>query len=360
MPPAFPFCPQLRGQQPKKAQHRMKETNTIETLDLKLLKNSVLFRIKTHCMGNERKFKLSEKAVEAIAGKESQASNLPADATEDQKMEAERMKKAAERLRGSKKLINVKEFDAINSFLAKFGQRIKDKYVNPSFIDEGLYAVKREAVPALVEEIGLAQTELEKNLVPALVKAYAAEVLEARKILNGAFNPADYPTEASLPSKFGIDYRIVNLGVPEGLPPEIREQEEAKLKKSFEDAAAAINRILYTGFAEIIDHMVDRLTPAAEGARKKTFEYTTIENFLEFIESFKNKNVFDDGTLAGMVAKAKDILETVGQKPKDMANRLRDYQGLRERVRKEFETVKTELDKTIQELPERSIDLSEE
>lgn len=229
-------------------------------LNVALLKNCVLFRLKIQCFGNRRKGDLSDGAVEQIIGKpEPGLSDLE---------QNERIAKAKRQLKLGKALIKSDELDALKEFQTSVRNNLLSRYCNRSFIDEGLYAVKADVVPKVEAEIKDAIARLQAEFVPALIAKYPQQVDEARKVFNGQFREKDYPLSTDLPELFGFSYRWVKLDVPEGLPPEIREQEEKKLRDTYQQAQEAIQGALWAEFAKFLEHVTDRLEPGADGKRK--------------------------------------------------------------------------------------------
>lgn len=343
----------------------------MNTIDCALLKNCVLIRLKSQCWANSRKLAMPKKAVEAIMdeGDKGTVDGSP----EFEEKRKGRLEELQKRVKGSKTLIEAKEYDALCSYLTSARNSIMNRYVVPSFLDDGVYAVKMEALPDLERDIEAARKEMAGNLIPDLLKVYPDKVLEARQLWNGAFKAAEYPgvkdegngsvsiDTKPLASRFNLKFAYWAINVPEGLPPEIREREEKKLRDAYAQAEAKIVEMLYTGFQELVNHLVDRLTPNADGT-KKTFQYSTFQNMVEFIGTFQNKNVFNDVKLASLVAQAQDIISTVGtpgMKPEDMAKRVRDYDSVRNRTAEQFKGLKGEVDKMIGEMPIRSFDFSE-
>lgn len=329
-------------------------------INVALLKNCVLVRLKTASFGNTRKVEVTRSIAEKTLGER------PGDIT-DEDWE-KKIGEALTRLRANKKLIVCNELEAIESFLSKFRSSLLQRYCNPSFIDDGLYAVlnvsRDESQPSpllrMIEDIKAARERLENELIPAFKAIYPAKVDEARKLWNGNFQEKHYPKVEDIGKYFAIRYRVVQLDVPEGLPPEIRAEEEKKLRDEFEKARVQIVEALWTEFQTLVNHVVDRLTPGADGKRK-VFQEGTIENIRGFIEAFGNRNAFNDARLANAVERAKQILDNLGGKGgESVAQRLRDFEAVRNKTAEAFGALKTEVDKGITELPGRSFQFDEE
>jgi hypothetical protein len=332
--------------------------------DCNLLKKAALFRLACPCWGNTRKGTMSREAAATLIGRR---------VGEDDQQFEDRLTKAMRLLGITKQLVDVPEFAKLQKYLSGVRTDVLDQYANPSFIMDGLYSVKLEIIPRAISAMEAYKSTLRPEYVNPFLRVFERAVLETKSVLNGQFRPADYPGASLdaagnlvfdpevLAARFNVDWQFVTFSVPDGLSPELREEEERKLKARYTEAEQKITALLYTGFQRVASNMVDRLKPGADG-KAKTFQYTLVENALDFIKSFRAKNTFDDQQLAAMVAKAEEILQAVGdgKDPEAMAKRLRDYEGMRSRTAAAFEAVKAEVDKAVQDLPLRSVTFTED
>lgn len=322
-------------------------------IDCALLKNSSLIRIKVKGMGgNVRKVPVSKEAAEKLLGKQ-----LDGLDTEERE---KRIAIALIKLKASTTLIDCDELRAVTEYQSSFKKYIVDSFCNPSFIDEGWFTVTQTAVPALRKKFDIAQIELralvEKFIAVYPVRKAAAEIVWGEKACSGLIG---VDRMSRLLSQFVVDYRLTQLDVPEGLPPEIRAEEEAKLRKSFEDAQAAITGALWGQFKEFVDKIQERLTVTDDG-KKKIFRDTLFEDLAAFVSAFVNKNAFNDVRLAALVQQANDLIARVGGNDNaDKAQRMRDKEGLREQTAKAFADLATETEKAIAEKPERKFNFDE-
>lgn len=322
-------------------------------IDVKLLKNSVLFRLKNKCAwGNSGKVEVTDAIAEKMAG--------PGPLGESEVDKSQRIGDVKRRLKAGKKLIICPEYDRVKKFQTDTKDRLLTQYCNPSFLDDGLYAVRTSILPEVVEEVKRAQVQMQE-LIQQFLDVYSVAV-EGARVLGDQFNARNYPETEQLRNAFSIEYRVVQLDIPEGLPPEIRQEEEAKLRKSFEAAEQELTRALREGFASILTHVTDRLEPGPDGKRKG-FKDTLFVDFVEFVQSFQNKNVLGDAVLSGMVERAKTIWQNVangsGQDLSKAAQRVREIEPVRERALAELAKVKAELDKTIADMPSRAFDIED-
>jgi hypothetical protein len=321
-------------------------------IDAELLRNNTLFRLSSTAWGNTRKVALSDDALCKIVGLSDTDRETPEGAA--------KLKEASKRLNGSKTLVACPQYQAIKDFMATSKQEVLRRYCNPSFLDRGLYTVKNELVPEVAQLVDSLQPQIDV-LVTDFLAVYRAQKELDRGILNGQFRESDYPPESDVEKRFRVTYRFIQFSVPEGLPPEIRAQEEEKLRKAYADAQAAIVSALWSEFSELIDHIVDRLAPSENGSRKK-WNNTLLEGIAEFTTAFGNRNAFNDERLAGLVAKADAILKAAsrGSDIKTAAEWMRDYPKLREEASTAFRGLKDEVEKAVSEEPIRKFDFSEE
>jgi len=309
-----------------------------------MFKNIALFRLSISAWGNHAKGELSREAVAKLVGA------VPGETPEELEV---RINAAIKRLGLTKKLVECKEYDAIKTFLGGVSQTVKRMYSTPSFIEDGWFAVKLDIVDLLREYVKGAQAELRRVYIPAFVDVYAARIQEGREVLREQFKEKDFPSAESMAGKFNIQYRLLQFEVAEGLPPEIREEEERKLRESFTEARKQIVELLWTEFAGAVDHIVDRLKPTEDGKRKK-FGDKLFDNLVEYLEAFANRNPFRDEQLTALVDKAKGILKASNLNGKPLGEQMKTYEGNRRATRAAFEELKGELTKGITELPGRS------
>lgn len=323
-------------------------------IDCKLLKNNVLFRLKNSCKwGNTAKIKLTETAVQSLIG--------PAPLTMNADEAADRLAKAMSRLKGGQRLLQSPEYDAIRTFQQETKKRILGTYCNPSFIDDGLFTVKLESLPAVIDELKRAQEHLKLFLVTAFADALPEQMAAARPVLGELFNEKFYPQADKLAAMFDITYRVVQLDIPEGLPPEIREEEERKLRETYAQAEQAIREALYSEFQTFLDHIVERLTPGDDG-KKKRFNGDILGGLSVFVGAFNNRNTFDDARLAELVARAQTIVASASNGDADIkatGERLRTDEMLRTGVASALAGIQKEVEATIATLPSRAIELED-
>lgn len=316
-----------------------------QTIDAEKFKNLLFFRLKLSSWGNRRQGDIRQVK------------------TSD---DAEQDAKTKERLNISKMLVKCPELAAILRAQTELKNWCLSRSM-PSFIDEGLFCVKPSETTQFEAKLNFESKRITNELMPELVRVFPAAVVQARRDLNGQFDLRDYPGMAQtsdgrltlefpdqLTTKFAIAWRWIAFAVPEGLPPEIREAEIAKMQASMNEASDSILNALRVGFQELIAHATERLTPAGPGEKKKIFRDSLIGNLAEFCETFNARNLMNDAELAALVAQAQTILTNADP------NTLRDSAKARANIRTQFTAIKEKLDGMITTAPVRKFNLDEE
>jgi hypothetical protein len=256
------------------------------------------------------------------------------------------------RLSLSKRLIKSPEYKAIRTAQHELKAWCMERCM-PSFLKDGIFIVDLKQVTEFEIELAKAKANIRDILVPAFITAYPAQVNESREALGNLFIESDYPSVEQLRHSFNLRWSWISFSIPDTLPPGIREQEIAKLKKQVQDAQIEIIATLRASAGDLVSHMIERLTPDASG-KKKVIKDAFIDNFHDFFDTFDAKNLMDDTELAETVGRARALLENVS------ADGLRGSADLRQNILNSFENIKTETDKLIEEMPSRMFDFDEE
>ena len=96
---------------------------------------------------------------------------------------------------------------------------------------------------------------------------------------------------------------------------------------------------------DMVNHIVERFS---NGGTAKVYRDTTVENFYDFFETFKSRNIFEDNALAEIVEKAQGILKG---KP---AGIFRENDSMKKQVRTGMKKIQGEIDELF-EKPRRKI-----
>jgi hypothetical protein len=276
-------------------------------------------------------------------------------------IETEELSESAnpEMIRVSKQILTSEEYDAIGSLDGEVRRFIEIKSA-PSPFKKGTYLFAPPDTDdrrALLEDVDSTLEDYRfrrRILVDRFMEVYLGKVEEAQQTLGTFFRRSDYHEESYVRNSFRMYTRWLQVTVPvalASLSPAILEREELKARRLMEETAEEIQSALRESMQRLVARMVDRLTPDADG-KKKRFYDSTIANVTEFLDTFSARNITGDQPLAALVEKAKAVLAGVG--PDD----VRSNEGMRDAIRKNFESVDKALEGLVKR-PSRRITLDE-
>jgi len=213
---------------------------------------------------------------------------------------------------------------------------------------QGMVFIPKEMISRVDAKLELYKSDFNKT-----VEEFLGNYEQLREVamvyLGELFNELDYPVDVR--SKFSISWRFVILDVPNGntgiLAPEVYEREKEKFIQTMEEARELAIQSLREEFGGMIDRITERFTNG-NGSKQKIFKNGTVNNFYEFFETFKERNIFKDDQLAELVERAKSILG--GQS----AESIRSNDQVKEQIKAGMEDV----EKTMAEIlsmPRRKI-----
>ncbi|MCC7421812.1 MAG: hypothetical protein IT428_16155 [Planctomycetaceae bacterium] len=221
--------------------------------------------------------------------------------------------------------------------------------------EKGIRLMKRDKIPDFETAMAGYRTEL-AEAIAELSKALDAVVQSARANLGDLFNAADYPSAESLASIFRFDFDYPSLAVPEYLKqlnPMLYEAESRRLESRLQEAVAQNEQELAVELNEMVEHLIERLTPGEDGKQKKLNKSAT-EGFAEFFQRFRAVNVSGNAQLEGLIAQAEAAVQ--GADP----SQLRKDAGLRQAFRERLATVQQTLSGVIVERPARMFSFDDE
>jgi hypothetical protein len=167
--------------------------------------------------------------------------------------------------------------------------------------------------------------------------------------LGDLFNEMDYPVDVK--SKFGFMWRFIILDVPDGtagiLAPEVYEREKDKFVRTMEEARELAIQSLREEFGGMIARITERFSNGHDG-KPKVFKNGTVNNFYEFFETFRERNIFKDDHLAELVERAQAVLGG------ESAESIRSSEQLKERIRADMEDVEKAMAEVLS-MPRRKI-----
>jgi hypothetical protein len=211
-------------------------------------------------------------------------------------------------LKGRKHLIDPETLAPVRS-MAKRARAKIEKYTL-SFPINGLILVPKDRITDV--EDSLRESEVEFwEAVEKFVDQYFEARYQAELNLGEYYNDADYPVE--IRAKFGFVWRFLALDTPgKGsiLTPEMYERERERFLEMMEETRQNAVLLLRAEYAKFVGHLIERLEPDADGS-KKMMKSSSLERFQEFLDLFKDRNLFEDNELEALVAKTRGLVNGV-------------------------------------------------
>jgi len=257
----------------------------------------------------------------------------------------------SEWVKGKKLLINPELLGPIKTSIQKARQLLAKSAL--PFPVTGLYLVPKDSIVDVDGQLSLIQQEFVSK-VDSFVSFYDEAREEAKMVLGNLFTETDYPF--NIKSKFRFDWRFVLIDIPNKasiLSPELYAREKEKFGALMEEAKELSMVALREEFQDVVSHMVERLSGNGNG-KTKTIKSNMVNRFNEFLDSFKDRNLFNDDTLAELVNQARSALNTM-QNPYAL-----NYNHVaRKRFSSEMNTLKTAIDQSIEDMPRRRIRMND-
>jgi len=256
----------------------------------------------------------------------------------------------------SKELLDEASYKEIVSYDAYIRRWLQERAVPPyGTFRPGVYRVP----VALVAEL---DAMLERfagfrdRYVKLFLAAYPQAVTEAKSRLRGLYAQEDYPSVERVAKAFKFEYQYMAMAVPGQLADisiDMLQREQAKAREQADAEIEQIRMAMREAFGTLMEHAADRLKVDRQG-KKQIFRDSLVKNLEEFFAYFTARNIVQDNELSGMVERARLILKGVD------AETLRSDDGARNRVRKGLTEIRAEMDRNLEDMPTRRIQLSED
>jgi hypothetical protein len=259
---------------------------------------------------------------------------------------------AKKRVSLTKRLLECSEYQAIKSLDGHAGRWFAEHSV-PSLFRNGVYAVPltimNQWTEYLEEYQGLRQT-----LVAAFYSAYNMARWDAEGELGPLFRLEDYPDAETVESKFSIEIRYLELGVPGKLAliaPEAFAKAQAELNASIEQGKAHIESILCQEAVEFVQGLRGALQGLDDGTLKRFYD-SHIEKIVEWSSLFLDaRNVTGFTELADVAERIKAVALGCD------TGALKKFAFIRKDVKAELDGALTTLKGLMEARPGRKMDL---
>lgn len=250
----------------------------------------------------------------------------------------------------SKVLFWNKALNAIWNLDVAMDARLKT-YCLPSPFKRGIYLLPVSLVPT-VDQLLVEHSAARQSLVQnEFRKSYEPSILEAKEALGPRFNPADYLTLEEAVQKFSYNWSYKQFGVSEALKEistEMFKREQEKAAAQWVEIDGAIRSLLRASMKELVDHMVERLTPNEDG-KKKIFKKNSLQNIQDFLSTFSARDLTNDAELQKVVEQVRKLTEGLP------ADQVRTDEALRDSLQKGFSDIKQQMENMITLAPSRKI-----
>lgn len=250
-------------------------------------------------------------------------------------------------LRVNKSLLDSPEFDAIKQHDGYTKRWLYTRSL-PSLFKSGIFRIPNTLLVEVDEYLQERSKERAK-LVKTFVASYPERVAEALHSLRVLGAASDYKSPEEAATEFSLTWRYIAFSVPDSLKA-IRkglfERENKKTEKLFIEANAEIQNMLRESMAGFVDSLVSKLSDKSDGKAKRIHQ-SKLDKMADFIATFDARNIVDDVQLKALVVKARDLMKGVD------TDKLKDSDGVREKVKVGFEKIKKQLDGMIVDKPSR-------
>lgn len=219
----------------------------------------------------------------------------------------------------------------------------------PSYgtLRDGVYRLPLALVDQVDEELE-AFRQRREALIATFLERYPAMVNESLVRLRALYNPSDYPHLGQVAERFTFSYRYLAFMTPGTLSARLLAREREKAAAEVSTEVEEIKLALRSSFAELVYHAADRLRVGPDG-KKMVFRDSLVQKLEEFLTYFNQRNIVDDGELAGLVERARAVMH--GLAPQE----LRDDDSLRQQVQHTMQTIKDTMDGAMMLRPTRRL-----
>lgn len=262
---------------------------------------------------------------------------------------------APDMLHVSKDILQSSELKAVQQHDTEVRTWIRARALPSPFSKKGLLLLPVRLIEPVMAKIDTSQVE-RLALIESFMQAYDRCKQEAASKLGSAYDEQDYPDADVVRQTFFFECQMWELNAPgklKSVNKDLYQRELLKMDNMWAEASRTVTGVLLDEFRKMTAHMVDRLTPDAEG-KPKIFRDTVVTNMLDWMQLFKDRNLTGDAQLSEVVERARALIAGLD------ASALRDSDGLRDQLAAGFQELTAQLDTAIINAPTRAIDLDME
>src|SRR5581483_3431509 len=264
-----------------------------------------------------------------------------------------------ERLKLKKNKLQNETLDKINSRHQEIRNYIAKRCLPNNLFRSGTYILPDKILNDVIQYLHAQKLQLEPLIEQFMAEyedAYANDFTAEREALQSQFNLEDYPAPAKVRRRFDIEWNIFTYDAPgklSRLNQELFLEEQEKIREQGKQTLEELQQLMRAQFVQGVEHMLDRLTPGANG-KKKIFKDSSINGFKEWIDFYEARNIADDQELSKIVELAKLALDGVDPEV------LRNNEAVRSAVAQHFSEIKSIIDDSITTTGRKFFELEEE
>ncbi|MEL7640009.1 MAG: DUF3150 domain-containing protein [Solidesulfovibrio sp.] len=254
-------------------------------------------------------------------------------------------------LKGRKLLINPELLGPIKTTIQQ-ARKFLTRNALP-FPLSGLYLVPKDTIDDVDGHLELFKNEFWSK-VETFLDFYTEARDEARSFLGELFSEADYPM--NIREKFSFEWRFVTLATPKQasiLSPEVYQREKQKFQALMDETREIAIAALREEFGQIVGHMVGKLS--SNDGKPRAFKSSMLNRIREFLDTFGDRNLFGDETLAQLVTEARNLVGDT--RSSHFGYSVAYNEVLRQKITGQMTQLKSAIDAAIEELPRRRIRL---
>lgn len=179
----------------------------------------------------------------------------------------------------------VESSDALNKVMNKLGAIRRVPPECGLEIYPGIYIIPKSRIESAVSAMRVLREELIELWVDYLNNHYANDVSNSAQKLGKRFKETDYPPKDRLLGSYEVNYRFLELNVPDSLKDldELAYNEQVKqVQKEVEDFTEFARAALRTELEEVLQRMLSAVSPGIDGRRKGKVTTNVLESFNNF------------------------------------------------------------------------------
>jgi len=217
--------------------------------------------------------------------------------------------------------------------------------------EKGVRLIKIDRIELVVGKINEIRDELNKALL-ALRDNWQSVKDDAKNRLGNLYNEGDYPLDPTV--GYGVELTFPAIKPDDRLAqlhPELFKQEQERIAARFADAVKQAEAVAADELTKMLDHLIERLTPA-DGGSKKTLHETTVTNLVDFAKRFKDMSVGSNADLEALVAEVEKAASGI-----DVKTLRKSDGGAIGKIKEKVQGLRAKMDELVIARPIRELDL---